>query len=71
MKRNIFALKHEEHWKWKIHKKSRNKLKIRGKLKKWLKKNICGGYVILRNEPPPSVWIFEDEEAALFKLRWI
>jgi hypothetical protein len=47
-----------------------HKLKIRGKVKKWLKRN-CSHYVILRDTWPPCVMFSDEEEAMLFKLTWL
>ena len=60
MARILIQLQNPIHWKWKASKKHKPKVKIRGKLKKWIKKN-CPGSVYMRQEAPPSVWIDEDK----------
>lgn len=70
MTKYIVELKNPDHWKWKTHKIGKNKMKIRGKLKKWLKKN-CRNSRILRYESPPIVITSDEEEAVLLKLTWM
>ena len=70
MTKFVFKLHNPEHWCWKTNKKSKSKVKIRGKLKKWLKKN-CTSYRILREDIPPIVLLNDKEEAMLLKLTWL
>ena len=68
MIRTLIELKNPEHWDWKVSKKHKPKVKIRGKLKKWIKKH-CPGAVYMRQESPPSVWI-DIEKADYLKENW-
>lgn len=70
MKKFIIILKNPEQWKWKINKYGKAKMKIRGKLKKWLKRNCSEHYIIVNGEVPPFIWITNETDALLFHLTW-
>lgn len=69
MSRTIVQLKNPEHWIWKTNKNNQTKIKIKSKLKKWLKKH-CKGAVIMRTEMPPSVWL-DKEKFEKFNKEWM
>lgn len=70
MEKIVVPLVHETHWKWRVHRKGKNKMKISGKMKKWLKKNTRS-HMLITGDPPPVVCFYNEEDAILFKLTWL
>ena len=69
MARTLIQLQNPDHWKWKANKDHDPKIRIRGKLRKWLKK-YCPNFVLMKEDMPPAVWI-DKEEADHFKKDWL